>query len=137
MAYPEEVVAAVADPLIGIAGKQTFLPSVAELKAELDRRMAPIWAAQVRDRFARERLQRREERMTPEQRARALAHWEQQKAEVRGNICKTRAEEVAAAERHLSELYRAVQMPVAISDGLRTKLSVMFGAPSEEVPPTM
>src|SRR5215203_3559285 len=42
--YPEEVVMAACDPQTGIAGEQTFLPSIAELRASLDRRMAPILA---------------------------------------------------------------------------------------------
>src|SRR3954466_14566571 len=40
--YPEAIVAALCDPQNGIAGEQTFLPSIAELRASLDRRMAPI-----------------------------------------------------------------------------------------------
>jgi len=44
--YPEEVVMAACDPQTGIAGEQTFLPSIAELRASLDRRYLPILAKQ-------------------------------------------------------------------------------------------
>lgn len=48
-AYPEDIMRAVADPITGIAGKQTFLPSIAELKDALDQHMAPILARQKQE----------------------------------------------------------------------------------------
>jgi hypothetical protein len=59
MAYPSEIVATVADPLAGIAGKQTFLPSIAELKAECDRRHAEVVRRVERQRCINEQIDRR------------------------------------------------------------------------------
>jgi hypothetical protein len=60
-AYPLEIAIAVADPLTGIAGEQTFLPSPAELKASLDRRLAAATAKAKRDRDLKEQMRQRRE----------------------------------------------------------------------------
>jgi hypothetical protein len=49
-AYPFRVVEAVLSPLNGIPSKHKFLPSIAEVKAELDDRYAPILRAAERER---------------------------------------------------------------------------------------
>lgn len=42
--YPESVVVAVTDPKGGLSSKQTFLPSIAEVTAACEAKMAPIYA---------------------------------------------------------------------------------------------
>jgi hypothetical protein len=78
--FPDDVVRAVADPLTGIARERSspFLPAPSELLACLDGRMAPILAAEKRER-EREEVRRYLERpvdvATPEERARAVKRW--------------------------------------------------------------
>jgi hypothetical protein len=76
--YPEAVVLEVADPLTGIAGKQTFLPSPAELKAELDKRMDAV-ALRVRRERERNETQKliaaATVQATPEERERAVRRY--------------------------------------------------------------
>lgn len=56
--YPEDVVERVVDPFTGIPSKQTFRPSIHELRRYLDDEMRPIRAE--RDRKLRENRQLRE-----------------------------------------------------------------------------
>ena len=46
--YPESVVIAVTDPKNGVPSKQTFLPSIAEMTAACEAKMAPVYAFQRR-----------------------------------------------------------------------------------------
>jgi hypothetical protein len=134
--YPAEVVAEAADPLTGIAGRQTFMPSPAELKAELDRRMGPVWAEARRAREEEEtqRLLVVLDAATPEERARMAAHWARRKDE---NAGKPSPEEArAAADRRLVELYRAAREPVVIGPELARKLAAMRAEPSAQWPPS-
>jgi hypothetical protein len=127
--YPEAIVMALCDPQNGIAGEQTFLPSIAEMRASLDRRMAPILAEQAkRQRFAEtERLLKAPAKATAEERARAVEAWERQRAEVAGR--KNTEEDRLAAEKRVSELYRESLEPrtVTIGPGLAAKLDSMKG----------
>jgi hypothetical protein len=84
--------------------------------------MAPVWAAEARKRQIRERVQRNSERMTPEEHARAVAHWEREKVEVFGKVRLTREDEIARAEARLSDFARHIGTPVAISDRLAARL---------------
>jgi hypothetical protein len=75
-AYPEDVVREVTDPLRGLPATVQWLPSLAEIKAACDALMKPRYEAE------RRRLDAEEQRrllgpppVTPEQRARAVAHW--------------------------------------------------------------
>jgi hypothetical protein len=87
-AYPEAIVREAADPLTGIAGKQTFLPSPAELKADLDARVDRDAARVRRERMLEEQLRARREDsaraagVTAEERERAVAYWAQERAEM-------------------------------------------------------
>lgn len=82
LAYPESAVRRVAHPLRGIAGQQTFLPSPAELKAALDK---IIEAEAVKARRERELARTREFLtecgVTPEERERAWARWQERRKE--------------------------------------------------------
>lgn len=79
-AFPADMVRAVADPITGIARERAspFLPAPSELLACLDRRMAPILAAQKRE---RERAETRRyldgpaEAATLEERERAVSRY--------------------------------------------------------------
>lgn len=130
MAYPEEVMRAVADPLTGIAGEQTFLPSIAELRASLDRRYAPILAKQRHEEEiarTREIIDAAPDRATDEQRDRAIEHWERAKAETRGSVVQSQEQARQQAEKCLSELYRESLEPrtITIGSGLGAKLDAM------------
>lgn len=78
MGYPRDVVIALSHPKTGIAGEQTFLPSVAELRASLDRRVETEAGKERRER-ERERVQRILENplvvATPEERERAIKRY--------------------------------------------------------------
>jgi hypothetical protein len=77
--YPPEVVRDVADPVRGIAGEQTFMPSQAELKAACDKRMAPILARQERERIDEQFRQKRAEARAEDER---IAAEKEHRAEV-------------------------------------------------------
>lgn len=108
-AYTPEIVAAIADPLTGIAREQTFLPSIAELTASLERRMAPIRAdEEKRRRLAEtENLLRQTAKPTGEQRQRAVERWERTKDEITGRVRQGHEDIRQEAERRLLELYHA------------------------------
>lgn len=121
MAYPADIVTATADPLGGIAGEQTFLPSIAELRASLERRMAPIRAAEEkRRRYAEtEKLLRESANPTPDQRERAFNRWENTKAEIAGKIRRSQEDARQEAEKRLVELYHARSEPFTLSRAAR------------------
>lgn len=99
-AYPEEVVRRVADPLTGIAGRQTFPPSIAELKAECDRHMEPLrQEATRRERVERERrlLASCPEPPTPDERRRAVEEWERRRREIEATAGRSPVEALALA----------------------------------------
>lgn len=110
--YPEPVVVALGDPRHGIAGEQTFLPSIAELRASLDRRMAPILAEnEKRRRYAEtEELLRQRASPTPEQRLSATARWDAVRSEITGKAMKEELRK--EAELHLVELYHQRNDPL-------------------------
>jgi hypothetical protein len=129
MAYPEEVMRAVADPLTGVAGEQTFLPSIAELRAALDRRYQPILTKQrIEEKIARTRriIDEAPDRPTAGQRTRAVDRWEHTKAELRGGVARSHEETRRDAEERLRELYHARAEPLAIGRQLRSKLTEMM-----------
>lgn len=118
IAYPEDVMRAVADPINGIAGKQTYLPSIAELKAELDHHITPILAeGEKRRRYAEteQLLKADPDNPTAEQRARAAERWERTKAEIRGDVVQSQAQARQEAEKHLVELYHRRDEPLKLS----------------------
>lgn len=100
---------AVCDPRDGIAGEQTFMPSIAELRASLERRMAPIYTRQEREaRFAEtERLLAELTGATDEERQRAWAFWQDERDRLAGKP--TQAEVEAAAKERLRELWHEVR----------------------------
>jgi hypothetical protein len=127
--YPPEVVRDVADPVRGIAGEQTFMPSQAELKAACDKRMAPILARQERERIDEQFRQKRaearaeDERIAAEKAHRAAvaddamrrAGFEPKRAErgrfvapeeLEGEAKKRREDEIAALMKHVAEVSR-------------------------------
>lgn len=129
MAYPPKVVSAAVDPAFGIASKQTFLPSQAELVAELELRMMPL-RAELRRQAEHEHflaVTGPSASATPEQRERAVEAWERTKAEITGEVRRDAEDERQAAERRISELYRESRnpKPLVIGDELRAKLERM------------
>jgi predicted Zn-dependent protease len=121
--YPPEVVQAIADPLTGIAREQTFLPSIAELTASLERRMGPIRAAEEKRRRFAETAEflRQSANPTHEQRESAAERWESTKAEITGKTRRSQAEIRQEAEKHLVELYHARDEPFTLSAAARRK----------------
>lgn len=120
-AYPPDVVQAIADPLTGIAREQTFLPSIAELTASLEHRMAPIRAdEEKRRRLAEtERLLRQSATPTGEQRQRAVERWERTKDEITGRVRQCQEDIRQDAEKRLVELYRDRNTPLTLSPHAR------------------
>lgn len=76
--YPRDLVIALSHPRTGIAGEQTFMPSVAELRASLDRRVEAGAAEERREREREEFLRLTvavSVPATPEQREQAVAYY--------------------------------------------------------------
>lgn len=57
--YPEAIVRAVCDPVGGLPGEDTWLPSIARIRAECEKRMQPLRDQERRDRVRGETLGRR------------------------------------------------------------------------------
>jgi hypothetical protein len=57
------------------------------------------------------------------------------RAEITGEARISREAEIAAAERHLSELARSAGQPVQLSEGLQRKLAVMREEQQAQPPP--
>lgn len=66
--YPQAVVNRVTDPRTGIAGRQNFLPTVADVRHACEVEMAPIYDKRRRDRVRDEMLAARDEWTKPERR---------------------------------------------------------------------
>lgn len=111
--YPEGIVRRATDPYSGIASQVAWLPNLAEVKAFCEGLMAPIYREQERDRRAAQtqRLLAPPERATPEERERAVEHWEREKARITGKVAMNSVEQKQAAEKRITELYGAYQRP--------------------------
>jgi hypothetical protein len=122
----------------GIAGEQTWVPSMAEVKACCQKHHSPILSRQLRERIAREQQEKRERdplgSTDPEEvRKRAVEHWERQKADMAGP---TGAEITRAAQQRLVEMARTGEMkaPLTIGPDLRRYLDRMaHGASAAEI----
>lgn len=128
MGYPRDMVAALAHPKTGIAGEQTFMPSIAEIRASLDRRIDADAAKERRQREREEFLRlTAPSAATPEERERGAKRWEEIKSAITGEVTRNAEDERQAAEQRLSALYRESRnpKPLLIGDDLRAKLERM------------
>jgi regulator of protease activity HflC (stomatin/prohibitin superfamily) len=110
--FPQDIVQAVTDPVRGIASEQNWVPTLAELRHACEKRMEPI-----RQKAKREAELRRTQAVlaapaaaTAEERERAVAKWEAEKA------ARVRQARKYVAERTIEEL-RETPLP-ALSPGL-------------------
>jgi hypothetical protein len=80
--YPEEIVRQVTDPVRGLPSKVNWLPTLAEIRHECETFMRPIRDAEKRTLEARrtQALLAAPQAATTEQRERAVAKWEAEKA---------------------------------------------------------
>jgi hypothetical protein len=100
--YPEEVVRAVTDPASGLPSRLSWAPTIAEVKAACEERMAPLYRAQKRETVAQEARRLIAPPVdAPEIRERAVERWERLKGNIAGNPEDARL----AAEAKLKELY--------------------------------
>lgn len=127
-AYPEDIVRRVTHPLYGLPSEGDWLPTIHEVKAACERLMGPLRAAEKRERASCETarlLAPPAKPAGPIERERALAKWEDTKAELRGRS--TKEVERVEAERRLPELYRETcGKPVSVSEQLSARLKTMM-----------
>jgi hypothetical protein len=110
--YPEEIVRQVTDPVRGLPSKVNWLPTLAEIRHECETFMRPIRDAEKRTLEARrtQALLSAPAAATTEQRERAVAKWEAEKA------ARVRQARKYVAERSVEEM-RDTPLP-ALSPGL-------------------
>jgi hypothetical protein len=120
--YPEEIVRQVTDPVRGLPSKVNWLPTLAEIRHECETFMRPIRDAEKRELEARrtQALLAAPAAATAEERERAVAKWEAEKA------ARVRQARKYVAERTIDEL-RVMPLP-HLSPGLvESTLAKMVG----------
>jgi hypothetical protein len=127
--YPETVVRKITHPVDGIPGKLNWLPTVAEVRQACEAEMKPVYDEAARQKRIEDnaRLIGAPAETSTDERARAVAHWE----DVRKTIGKSADEVKALTETPLEALDRlaeAAKTPVAIGAGLAQKLKAMRAA---------
>jgi hypothetical protein len=110
--YPEEIVRQVTDPVRGLPSKVNWLPTLAEIRHECETFMRPIRDAEKRELEARrtQALLAAPAPATTEERERAVAKWEAEKA------ARVQQARKRVAERTVEEL-RGLPLP-PLSPGL-------------------
>lgn len=126
--YPETIVRKVTHPVDGLPGKLNWLPTVAEVRSACDAEMKPFYDEAARQKRAEDnvRLLGAPAETSLDERARAVAHWE----EVRKTIGKSEEEVKALTEtpqEALDRLAATAGAPVTIGAGLSAKLEAMRG----------
>lgn len=110
--FPEAIVRSVTNPARGLPAKLKWLPTLAEVREACEAAHAPELRAAQRE---RQRAEQQQERLaaptvTPDARQKAIAHWEQIKAEM-----------AAAAEQGGRPSVSAIQAAIESGDEAKAK----------------